>query len=626
MGKYYQTAERNYRDNFIYQPPYELIQAVLAKKDADIQNQLNTIEILGQLPVDYWKEADQTNVENVQKKYEEMANSVAKMYQQDPLNPQNKAALNMVKKELSKDYQTGELSKISENIANYRQYLEDYEKLDDTAKAVYKKMTTDYLEKVGDQGDGSSVGALREIFKPTQMMGTKDFFKEWVDLVYKNLEPNSTVNVGYGEKVNRISKEKGLTATMLANSLITFLQQHQDVPTYAKNRHEIGEDTYLDENGNVSFTGNTVFGRMVEAAKAMAYKQQDVDFASNGRGSGGSGSGGMVTDLIQPTFKNTPAIYSDNNTVMREYFYTFYNNLTDEQKNAPFFNKETKDPTDPTINIFLPIRPSDYIGKEKEFYHDFVNPLVYTNEDGVKTKGKNYKDDIIDENVRRLLNNSAAYVGKHYENAFKKSGWSQYLGQPVSRSTLHAFQEDIENNAHNLQGTFMDDNQVYNYGQPETITQFMNRVNGELRNIFNNRGYGKSKEQLIQIKDYEIMKHSSTPVVISDSDPGDNYLYFDVKFNFEHYTDGNSLLGDIQRLVGSKGTLFFRLNGDQLSLNDDLKNAAAKNLRSAVYLAKTANANYDSRVKAGHKLTEAEKANYEKNKQIISENEDKIKE
>ena len=53
MGRFYKTAVPEFVDNFIYQPPWELMMATLQKKEDGIKNQLNEMEFLKNLPIDY---------------------------------------------------------------------------------------------------------------------------------------------------------------------------------------------------------------------------------------------------------------------------------------------------------------------------------------------------------------------------------------------------------------------------------------------------------------------------------------------------------------------------------------------------------------------------------------------
>ena len=40
MGRFYETAQRNFVDDFIYQPPWEMAMLALTKQNEDIQTEL----------------------------------------------------------------------------------------------------------------------------------------------------------------------------------------------------------------------------------------------------------------------------------------------------------------------------------------------------------------------------------------------------------------------------------------------------------------------------------------------------------------------------------------------------------------------------------------------------------
>jgi hypothetical protein len=510
MGKYYQTADRNFRDDFLYQPPMELIQAALAKKDAEIQNQLDTLEILGQLPVNYWKEADEENVKNIQERYARYADEVSKMYQRDPLNPENKTALNMIKKELQKDYQTGELSKIAENLFAYNKFQQEYNTLDDTAKSVYANMVQNYLNEV-NSGEGGSTGALNQIFKPSQMMKTRDFFKEWVEVMFKNMFPYMTVtDMSTSDKL-KVMKEKGLTAETLSDSYQKYIRSHQDVPAYAANRQAIGEDNYLNPDGSVSFDPNSFFGRQLQAAITFAYQQNDMDIG--GKGSGGSGSGGGSRDAYTPPLiKKVAQPYQMSNTLSNK-FYTIFSQYTDTS-NIVIQEGNTQETLDKAGF-------DNKYGKTYTLLRKFLEDI------------KSGKKVLLDTNLNDLVN--AEFSS---QDAIAQSGWSSVL-QSNPNFDIGEMQKIVAANMMNvdLEGYYIGDVNLKNVRKLSTLYSF-DYTTKETKN-------GKTKYYHHVILDVKPIESSIQPFIVDANDVGKNSFVGDVEVKIkitEVYQNGNPIV------------------------------------------------------------------------------------
>ena len=123
MARFYQTAQRNFVDDFIFQPNMELAAMALQKKDGDIKDQLDTLELMRNLPIDYWKEADQNNVNQIQQEYESRVDEITKQMQGDLMNTgNNRYLINQLRKDVEKDYSSGRIRQIQDNAQAYKQY------------------------------------------------------------------------------------------------------------------------------------------------------------------------------------------------------------------------------------------------------------------------------------------------------------------------------------------------------------------------------------------------------------------------------------------------------------------------------------------------------------------------
>lgn len=274
MARYYQTAERHFEDDVIFQPNIELAMTALAKKDQEMKDNLSKLDLLSSLPVDYIDGYDNAAVEEERIKMQEGVNQAIQTIRQDPLNgPANTAAINRLKREIENNYTTGNISKIQQSAQNYKKLNEALEKLTPEARSLYKP----YIQGTLDSSGGK--GSLTKVFENFDVMEnrnvTEGFFNsgEFKALGADSEDKQITTKDGLyfikqGDRLVELKPEK-------VQAAYKNYTQNAGLDMYAKDRTRFAGQKWLDAEGKLSYEPGTVLGDgMLSVGKTASYKQK----------------------------------------------------------------------------------------------------------------------------------------------------------------------------------------------------------------------------------------------------------------------------------------------------------------------------------------------------------------
>lgn len=273
MARYYQTAERHFEDDVIFQPNIELAMTALAKKDQEMKDNLSKLDILSSLPVDFIDGYDNAAVEEEQIKMQEGVNQAIQTIRQDPLNgPANTAAINKLKREIENSYTTGNISKIQKSAQNYRKLNESLDKLTPEARSLYKP----YIQGTLESSDGK--GSLAKVFENFDVMENKNISENFFNSgEFKALGADSedkqitTKNGLYFIKKN--DKLIELSPEKVQNAFKNYTQ-NAGLDMYAQDRTRFAGQKWLDAEGKLSYEPGTVLGdTMLNVGKTASYKK-----------------------------------------------------------------------------------------------------------------------------------------------------------------------------------------------------------------------------------------------------------------------------------------------------------------------------------------------------------------
>ena len=186
MGRFYQTAKPEFVDDFIYQPPWELMQQRLQKEQNDYDVSLGTTDLLGHPDINYIEdEVEKQKVKEIQDEYNNRSLELAQKMKQAG-NDWRKylPEMNKLKRDLESDYKTGRIHNIQTSAANYAEMEKHLSTIKDPV--IKERARQSFIEKWRENPNRS----LDNVFQSNEVFDKKDLTGEFLAEWSKNKEPN----------------------------------------------------------------------------------------------------------------------------------------------------------------------------------------------------------------------------------------------------------------------------------------------------------------------------------------------------------------------------------------------------------------------------------------------------
>ena len=281
MGRFFETAPTQFVENFIYQPPWEIIQQNNMLKAQNYDTQQQTFNLLNNLPVDFWDKPDSELAKAKQEEYRNLTEPLIKTLQKDPNNKQAEMQLHDITNKLYQDYTYGDLAKLRTNKEQHDKFMEYADKLAPGDKEVFLRQVDNYLKP---NQDGSMNNALTKQFdfmEHQNMIKGEDYFKtDRFKTLEADINSNAGVNIG-GQWITKTSSNiEELKQAKIAEDMKAWVQeQNLDKNNWDKYWTQVGGIQNLyNKEGKLGFEKGTYLGDMIESgSKTHAYKKSKSD-------------------------------------------------------------------------------------------------------------------------------------------------------------------------------------------------------------------------------------------------------------------------------------------------------------------------------------------------------------
>ena len=186
MGRFYQTAKPEFVDNFIYQPPWELMNQRLQKEQNDYDVSLGTTDLLGHPDINYIEdEVEKQKVKEIQDEYNNRSLELTQKMQQAGSDWRKYLPeMNKLKRDLESDYKTGRIHNIQTSAANYEAMEKHLATIKDPV--IKERAKQSFIEKWRENPNRS----LDSVFQSNEVFDKKDLTGEFLTEWSKNKEPN----------------------------------------------------------------------------------------------------------------------------------------------------------------------------------------------------------------------------------------------------------------------------------------------------------------------------------------------------------------------------------------------------------------------------------------------------
>lgn len=126
MGQSYRGTQATFLDDAMFKMPYELMGAIVDKKDKEIQSDIDQRTALGDLLKAQGLQADEPRLQQKLKEYQDQIDSSVQEIYKDPLN-YNKQGVQKLKRGIIEDFTLGEIGAIQSNKARYDAWVKSEE-------------------------------------------------------------------------------------------------------------------------------------------------------------------------------------------------------------------------------------------------------------------------------------------------------------------------------------------------------------------------------------------------------------------------------------------------------------------------------------------------------------------
>ena len=281
MGRFFETAPTQFVEDFIYQPPWEIIQQNNMLKAQNYATQQQTFNLLNNLPIDFWDKPDSELAKAKQEEYRNLTEPLIKTLQKDPNNKQVEMQLHDITNKLYQDYTYGDLAKLRTNKEQHDKFMGYADKLAPGDKEVFLRQVDNYLKP---NQDGSMNNALTKQFdfmEHQNMIKGEDYFKtDRFKTLEADINSNAGVNIG-GQWITKTSSNiEELKQAKIAEDMKAWVQeQNLDKNNWDKYWTQVGGIQNLyNKEGKLGFEKGTYLGDMIESgSKTHAYKKSKSD-------------------------------------------------------------------------------------------------------------------------------------------------------------------------------------------------------------------------------------------------------------------------------------------------------------------------------------------------------------
>lgn len=281
MGRFFETAPTQFVEDFIYQPPWEIIQQNNMLKAQNYATQQQTFNLLNNLPIDFWDKPDSELAKAKQEEYRNLAEPLIKTLQKDPNNKQAEMQLYDITNKVYQDYTYGDLAKLRKNKEQHDKFMGYADKLAPGDKEVFLRQMDNYLKP---NQDGSMNNALTKQFdfmEHQNMIKGEDYFKtDRFKTLEADIDSNAGVNIG-GQWITKTSSNiEELKQAKIAEDMKAWVQeQNLDKNNWDKYWTQVGGIQNLyNKEGKLGFEKGTYLGDMIESgSKTHAYKKSKSD-------------------------------------------------------------------------------------------------------------------------------------------------------------------------------------------------------------------------------------------------------------------------------------------------------------------------------------------------------------
>ena len=261
MGRFFQTAEGKYLDDFIYQPNFEAANKLLQNKQLEYDTAVNTLEALNGLLKVQHEDApiENENVRRIVEKFEGDITDISNAMGKDLLHVNRYLpAISKVAKELDFERTQGNIAKIENTVRAKANYIERMKDLREKDPETFNRLFMEAQQRWNGNTFANGVWNAQDMIEAPDFNGLLKTIKD-------ELLPNSYKTAqqvkGYVDKngiehpdgylINKTDFVEELTEQRITKYYLDKLLNDPKFRPWMNQQQRLGMGTYFDENGKL---------------------------------------------------------------------------------------------------------------------------------------------------------------------------------------------------------------------------------------------------------------------------------------------------------------------------------------------------------------------------------------
>ena len=289
MSRFNIIEKPEYVSDFLYQPPWELIEKVAQKKQEDFSATMKSMDMLeGSLSVGYIPDpVEESRLETIQKYYQDKIDSFNDNLLSNP-NDYKKYLPDMIRlgKDINQDLKTGDLSNIQGSYNIYQSWLqsESVKKAQIEDPGLFETAKNKFLNNWRANPNRSQDA----LFTGQQLYSGKDF-TAGLEKIIKELQPDlqkeGLVDTSGNWVTTTTKEQKQLAVNRINNLVMGKIMSDPTLKDYIMQRDSLGYNGYLDAEGNFISPLNekgepnpySALSSVFQFGQAFAFNENTID-------------------------------------------------------------------------------------------------------------------------------------------------------------------------------------------------------------------------------------------------------------------------------------------------------------------------------------------------------------
>lgn len=280
MSRFYKAPEVQFREDYLYQPPWEMLMGALSKKENEIQQDANTLELYKSLELLHAdKDPEKAYVNEIYKELEDEASKIATNMQKNFLDPAYKTQMQALRDKTRNRFRSGDIRRLQETAEGVEAFEADLmaNVTDPERRKIYReRLQNPYFEAGGSKGNESPFKYEDGFYDNRNFLEeysaseiAKSVGEDVIGTAYANLSVDDD-----GDFILSGTNTRAFLAKEKLEQAVEGFLKGENLEGYIKHDEDYFDKQWYDENGEMNFDKKgTVPYEIMQGALSQIYSR-----------------------------------------------------------------------------------------------------------------------------------------------------------------------------------------------------------------------------------------------------------------------------------------------------------------------------------------------------------------